>query len=353
MSMSNDGTYSNSAEGYTIACELNVVSTRLYIYLKDAAGTLLIWNLDSVDELAFQGSTLKITYKEKHHLVCSGGIARQIQDFRSAAVQDKESFLRRHSGILLLCVFVVCLFVCGWLYLVPWLGERAAMLVPVETEIGLGEQLSNVYTAQSTMNDSASALLNEFTRRLKKDETYPIVAGVITSEEINAFALPGGRIFVYSGIISKMDSPGQLAALLGHEMTHVIKRHSLKSICRNGATSLLISSFFGDASGITSGILSQVNEFKSLDYSRDLETEADNEGLDLMVKNNLDPAGMLDLLQLLKEQHEEMPALMKYLSTHPDTEARIRNISGNPAIHFKGKPDPELETLFRRLKASL
>src|SRR5690606_36345304 len=113
----------------------------------------------------------------------------------------------------------------------------------------------------------------------------------VDSEEVNAFALPGGKIFVYSGILEKMGSYKELTALLGHEISHVTNRHSLKSMSRNVASSLVLSSVFGDAGGLSVNLISKVNEFKSLDYSRDLETEADNEGLQVMLDNKVDPQG--------------------------------------------------------------
>src|SRR6185436_227356 len=118
---------------------------------------------------------------------------------------------------------------------------------------------------------------------LKVDDTYPIRLHVVESDDINAFAMPGGKIFINTGILEKMDSYEELVALLGHEITHVTGRHSLKSICSNAAGSIVLSMMFGGMGGMASGLVSQINEFKNLDYSRDLETEADTEGLQLMI----------------------------------------------------------------------
>jgi predicted Zn-dependent protease len=116
---------------------------------------------------------------------------------------------------------------------------------------------------------------------------------------------------------------------------------------------LVLSAFFGDVSGLSSGILSQVNRFKSLDYSRELETEADNNGLQIMLKNKVDPKGMLVLLKLLKEVNLEEPGLMKYLSTHPDTDSRINNISANPFAKKTFDPNKQLKVIFENIKRTL
>src|SRR5262245_6462969 len=94
------------------------------------------------------------------------------------------------SLLILLGIGIFILF-----YAVPWIGEKAAALVPVETEVLLGEGLGKTYEEQYETNDSASYFLNKFIDQLDLGDTYDIDAKVIVSEDINAFALPGGKIF--------------------------------------------------------------------------------------------------------------------------------------------------------------
>ncbi len=176
---------------------------------------------------------------------------------------------------------------------------------------------------------------------------------MIESEEINAFALPGGKIFVYSEIIKNLNTYEEFAALLGHEISHVSNQHSLKSICRTTASSLLIVCLFGDASGISSGILQQADQFKQLDYSRELETQADDKGYELMLQNKISPKGMLDLLNLLKEESKDMPDFMKYLSSHPETIERIKNIESKKDVSTRFDENQELKSLFEKMKSHL
>ncbi len=225
-------------------------------------------------------------------------------------------------------------------------AEKAVVLVPVETEISLGESITENLTGESTTNDSVNYYLEKFVSRLDLDKTYPIKVRVIVSEEINAFAIPGGNIFIYSGLLEKMESPEELVALIGHEVTHVTERHSLKSILRSVASSLLFTVLLGDASGL----VSQADQFKQLDYSRELETEADKNGLAIMVKNGMQPDGMIRLLQILKKESEETPQLMKYLSTHPETEERIKSIEGLAKSKLEFEGDTELLEIFGSIK---
>lgn len=240
--------------------------------------------------------------------------------------------------------------VFAFLVLIPWLGEKAANLVPIETEVKLGENIADMYEHEGKVNDSATYYVDRFVKLLELDNTYQIEAKVIESKDINAFALPGGKIFIYSGIIDEMNSYEELVALLGHEVTHVVNRHSLKGICRSAATGIFIASLFGDVTGISSGILSQADEFRQLHYSRELETEADNNGVTIMVENHVSPQGMIDLLKLLKTESTQMPQFMKYLSTHPDTDSRIENVESNPEAKASFPENQKLQALFTKLK---
>ena len=255
--------------------------------------------------------------------------------------------------LIFIILIIIGLAVFSLFYALPWAGEKVSNYIPVEAEGFIGEGVAKLVNEESKINDSANYYLKQFVNQLELDDTYKINVQVIESDDINAFALPGGYIFVYSGILDKMTSYEQLVALIGHEVSHVTNRHSLKSICRNFATDFVISSVVGDANSISAGLLSKASEFKQLKYSRELETEADNKGMELMLENKVDPNGMLNLLRLLKEEATEMPEFMKYLSTHPDTDSRIENILANPEVKKEFPKNKKLEALFFKLKRTL
>ena len=85
-------------------------------------------------------------------------------------------------------------------------------------------------------------------------------------------------------------------------------------------------------------------------YSRDLETEADTDGFVLMQQNNIDPKGMLDLLKLLKKESAGMPEMMKYLSTHPETDKRIKNVEFLLNSSRKYQENEELKVIFEKIR---
>lgn len=352
--MDNTGIYHNGVSARQFTCTISIAGHAIHIYLD--SGELLIWDIGALHSCHLNGRQLIIKYGNYPHqtLECSGEIADSI--YRAWAgnnsIRKAQGFTwkRRQSVVVLLIFLFIGIGFFTLFFFLPWLGEKAANLVPLEAETQLGDRLAEIYTQESETNDSANYYMKEFVKQLSLDDTYKIEVRVIESKEINAFALPGGRIFVYSGIIDKMDAYPELVALLGHEVTHVVNRHSLKSICRSAATSIVLASLFGDVSGITSGLLSQAEEFKQLHYSRELETEADDNGLNILLENQVDPRGMLNLLKLLKAEGAELPQFMKYLSTHPDTDSRISNISANPGIRKEFPENKKLEALFSKLK---
>ena len=129
---------------------------------------------------------------------------------------------------------------------------------------------------------------------------------------------------VYTGLISAAESPGQLAAVISHEMAHATLRHGLSRISQTLGLSAAISLIIGD----TAGILAAGEEFfrsASINsYSRQQETDADLEGVRMLHAAGIDPSGMPSLFELLKDEHGEVPEALVWISTHPDHASRIQ-----------------------------
>lgn len=355
--MTNKGIYQNLVAGITLECELSVVNGNLYIYLQNQKRDLIIWSLKHFSDCRLGNETLEVSYGNPvtQRLECSGAIAFDIYNHWSGNTVSelKQGFLKRNKTLLTIAAFCLVLLYFSWFYVIPWVAEKSVALVPTDLEIEMGKNLGEAISSQEKINDSATYYVNKFVAQLSLDDTYPIHASVIESKELNAFALPGGQIFIYSGILEKMNSYEELVALLGHEVSHVTNQHSLKSIFRSAAAGFILSSVMGDASGMSSAVLSQINEFKQLDYSRDLETEADDKGYEIMLENKVNPEGMLDLLKVLKKAGGEQPGLMKYLSTHPDTDSRIDHIAAKKEVNSEFPLNPSLEKAFERIQATL
>jgi predicted Zn-dependent protease len=212
-----------------------------------------------------------------------------------------------------------------YLWVMPWLGERMAKGFSKEREISMGEQMYQAVIQQYSVDPRKTVILNDFYKQLHYDIGYPVKITVVESNDMNAFAIPGGHIVVHNSILENMRSPDELAALLGHEASHIALRHTLRNLFRDQARQMFLALVVGNESGIASAVVDNANALKQLQYSRSLETEADNNGLQLMAKNNINVQGMLRLMTMLqKESSGVEPA--PFLNTHPVFKERIRNI---------------------------
>jgi beta-barrel assembly-enhancing protease len=145
------------------------------------------------------------------------------------------------------------------------------------------------------------------------------------SKTINAFALPGGQIFITDGLYNLFTTKGQLSAVLSHEIAHVLARHSSQQIAKSRLTNGLIDAVIvvsGDASaGQISAVIGQL---VNMSFSRKDEVQADQLGVYVMAEAGYDPNGMIQLMQLLdKTATTRMP---EFFSTHPNPENRIGKI---------------------------
>lgn len=149
---------------------------------------------------------------------------------------------------------------------------------------------------------------------------------VLDSEILNAFALPGGHVFVSRGLLAKFDNEAQLAGVLGHEIGHVTARHVDERMSQVMTANLAISGV-GAASSSDLAIIAAnaIGKGTLLKFNRDQEQEADMQGLKYMTKAMYDPTGMLQVLEVLAEASKGSRQL-EILSTHPDPERRIKTV---------------------------
>jgi predicted Zn-dependent protease len=157
---------------------------------------------------------------------------------------------------------------------------------------------------------------------------------------------------VHDAILKEMQRPEELAALLSHEASHIALRHSLRNMFRSMARRVFIMLLVGNESGIASFIIDNADNLKQLEYSRSLETEADNSGMRMMAKSGIEPNGMLDLMLLLQRQtNGNEPA--EFLSTHPVFSDRIENVKKNiRSLDIRERIAHDLVSIFREIKSS-
>jgi len=256
---------------------------------------------------------------------------------------------KTRNKILIFLSVILGLIALAYFWLVPMIGEKIAMNFSKETEIDLGNQMYESIKSSYTIDQRTTDALNEFYKELNYEVGYPVKITVVKSKDKNAFAIPGGNIVVFDSLLMAIKTPEQLAALLGHEASHIAYRHSLRQLFRGLASNMFLMLLVGNDSGIVTFLAENADALKSLGYSRSLETDADNKGMELMTTRGLDPGGMLGLMRILQGSvGDEEPNSI--LSSHPVFSARIKNIEEKVSqLKTGSKPDQRLNAIFEQL----
>ncbi|HEY3839975.1 MAG TPA: M48 family metallopeptidase [Bryobacteraceae bacterium] len=217
----------------------------------------------------------------------------------------------------------------------------------IDKEIALGKQLAQEVERQAKIIDDP--IVAEYVNRLgqnlvrNSDAKVPFTIKVIQSEEVNAFALPGGFFFVNSGLILKADNEAELAGVMAHEIGHVAARHGTRQATKGqliniGSIPLI---FMGGWTGyaIRQG-LGLAIPLGFLQFSQAMESEADLLGLEYMYKAGYDPNAFVDFFEKIQTLEKKKPGTMaKIFSTHPPTENRIKKSQENIQKYLKEKPE--------------
>jgi predicted Zn-dependent protease len=219
----------------------------------------------------------------------------------------------------------------------------------LEKEIALGKGLAQQVERQArVINDPVIAeYVNRVGQNLVRnsDAKVPFTIKVIDSEEVNAFALPGGFFFVNSGLILKADNEAELAGVMAHEIAHVAARHGTRQATRGEIAQLGMIPLIIMTSGTWTGygiyqaasILVPVGFLK---FSRGFESEADMLGLEYMYKAGYDPTSFVDFFEKIETLEKRKPGTMaKVFSTHPMTDDRIQSAQKNIQNYLKAKPE--------------
>jgi predicted Zn-dependent protease len=223
----------------------------------------------------------------------------------------------------------------------------------IEKEIALGKQMAQEVERQARM--VSDPVVTEYVNRVgqnlvrNSDAKVPFTIKVIDSEEVNAFALPGGFFFVNTGILLTADNEAEMAGVMAHEIGHVAARHGTRQatrgqIARIGSIVPLIA--VGGMAGY--GIYQAMNvavPLTFLTFSRAMESEADMLGLEYMYKAGYDPASFIDFFEKVQSQEKRKPGTMsKLFSTHPPTDDRIAKSQEIIQKYLKAKPEYVVNT---------
>ena len=171
---------------------------------------------------------------------------------------------------------------------------------------------------------------------------------LLRKDEINAFALPGNHLVVFSGLISVCENDAELYGVIGHELAHMEKNHVMNKLVKEIGLSVLISMSTGN--GNSEAIKSAIKQISSSAYDRKLETEADLTAADYLEKAGIDPEPFANFLYRLADQTKNLPNQIYWIRSHPESKERAEKI----IEQIKGKSFPKAERKdslrFERLK---
>lgn len=240
----------------------------------------------------------------------------------------------------------------------PITGEEQRVALSPEQEVVLGQQGRQEVLAQMGGLYPSSELqtyIDQVGQRVLQQSQasqapYPFEFHVLDDlETINAFALPGGQIFVTTGLLEAMDTESQLAGVLGHEIGHVVARHGAERLAKQQLGAMLVNAIGVATSderqgGQQAAVIAQaVNQLISLNYSREDELESDRLGFEFMTAADYNPEGLVELMQIF-EAAESRGRPPEFLSTHPNPGNRVARLEGIIQENYpNGIPDPLTE----------
>ncbi|MCP4454811.1 MAG: M48 family metalloprotease [Planctomycetes bacterium] len=169
----------------------------------------------------------------------------------------------------------------------------------------------------------------------------------VDHEMINAMALPGGYIYITRGMLERLQTEAQLAAILAHETVHVVGRHTASQMSKQAAMSLASLGALAAGSGGGALLAQMTTQVMSLSYSREDETESDTAGLDYLVEAGYDPNGMVQIQEILMEEHT-LRRELEFYSTHPHPETRLEAIKRRIKRRYSDNKPSRTEDLYQK-----
>ncbi len=216
----------------------------------------------------------------------------------------------------------------------------------LETEIKMGKQYAMM--VENSVKLVPDPVVNEYVNRIgqnlvrNSDAKVPFTIKVIDSDEINAFALPGGFFYVNSGLILAADEEAELAGVMAHEISHVCARHAMRQMTRANLAQLATIPLIFVGGGIGYGIYEASGlalPLTFMKFKRNFEAEADYLGLQYMYKTGYDPQAFISFFEKIQAKEKKKPGtIAKAFASHPQTPDRIEASQKEIATILPARP---------------
>ncbi len=181
-------------------------------------------------------------------------------------------------------------------------------------------------------------------------DRYPFTLHLVEDPSLNAFALPGGKVMLHSGLLLAADSPEEVLGVLAHELAHVTRQHGVRGMVSSLGLYAVVTFFVGDVSGIAAILVNNAPFLLSQKFSRDHEREADEQGFRYLTAAGLNPRGLITFFDKVRAEEEALKAkvpggqaldALGFLSTHPATterQARLERLIAEAGRREEFKP---------------
>jgi Zn-dependent protease with chaperone function len=313
--------------------------------INDEEGPLAAWSYDDIRRADSPSGILRVT--------CLAAPALARLEIRDAAVAADlvshctkiDQHLPGRRGVativgwsLAATISIVAVILFG----VPLAADRLTPLVPEAFERRLGEvadaQVKTVFDGKvcaGVPGQAAFAKLMNAIRETAGLDTS-VQSAVLSNPIANAFALPGGKVYLFEGLLAKAENPDEIAGIMAHELGHLKHRDSTRNLIYNGGTSFLVGLLFGDITG-SGALIFASRSLLTASYSREAEQDADTFSIDVMHRLGRSPKPMGELM--FRVTGKEGDRGLSILASHPLTEDRLarmskeaRPVSGPPLL---------------------
>lgn len=230
-----------------------------------------------------------------------------------------------------------------WIFGLLFLGGIAALLafrnplinkivsnIPASIEQKIGQQyidqliekkeIDTSYMINEAFKSKAALLL----KHIPSSDSFKLYISI--SKEINAYALPGGHIVFNKGLFAKVKNWEEVLGVLSHEAAHVTESHHARGLLSKVGVTTLLGLFLGDAAGIGCVLIDASSQLEQLTYIRDFEKEADDKGLQYLMKAKINPQGLKTFFETLEKEEKNTAKIPELLSTHPSPDNRIKEL---------------------------
>lgn len=294
------------------------------------------------------------------------GFSKALENYSQGTITDRLNVLKkqhrsnenRYRFWLLASSVLLLIFLVGGYYGLLAAARVAVRSVPVSVDRQIGRLAMDSLEIENRLpaDHPATVMTRQILEKLRPHaaiENMDFEIHVVVDDEENAFALPGGQIVVYTGLIEAVESPEELAGAIAHEMSHATLRHGLQQISQSIGFVAAIQFFVGDLGGLVA-LGSQITKESLLNsYSRAAETEADLEGARMMHAAGIDPQALADFFSRTADKDRPLGTAMKWLDRHPSDANRVESITqftqSLPKIEYQ-KLDMDLQAAKANLR---